>query len=64
MTFESETAARRRELVAEVARLARGVGAALPEARAVGLPAAPGVSEARGALVKWAKLLEEIVPPS
>jgi hypothetical protein len=30
----------------------------------VGLPVSPGVSEAREALVKWAKLLEEIVPPS
>jgi hypothetical protein len=63
VAFQDETAIRRGALVAEVGRLAQGVGAALREARMVGLPVEPGASEAREALARWAALLEELVPP-
>lgn len=56
-----EVALRRRALLAEVARLAGGVGAAIREARAVNLPTVPGISEAREALVAWAHLLDELL---
>ena len=58
-----ELSLRRRALLAEVTRLAGGVGAALREARAVNLPTVPGVSEAGEALVAWAHLLEELLTP-
>ena len=58
-----EIGLRRRALLAEVARLASGVGAAIREARAVNLPAVPGISEARETLVAWAHLLEELLAP-
>ncbi len=58
-----EIALRRRALLADVARLAGGVGAAVREARAVNLPTVPGVSQAREALVAWAHLLEELLTP-
>jgi len=58
-----EIALRRRALLADVARLAGGVGAAVREARAVNLPVQPGVSQAREALVAWAHLLEELLTP-
>jgi len=61
VAFEDEMAIHRRALVAEVGRLAKGVGAALREARAHGLPVEPGTSEAREALIRWAALLEELV---
>jgi hypothetical protein len=54
---------RRQALVAEVARLAQGVGAAVREARAVNLPVEPGVREGREALARRAVLLREVVPP-
>jgi hypothetical protein len=64
VAFQDETAIRRRALVAEVGRLAKGVGAALREARTYGLPVEPGTSEARDALIRWSALLEELVPPT
>jgi hypothetical protein len=56
-------AERRQALVVEVGRLARGVGAAMREARALYLPVEPGVDEAREALVRWAALLQHVIPP-
>jgi hypothetical protein len=58
-----EISLRRRALLAEVTRLASGVGAAIREARAVNLPTVSGISEAREALVAWAHLLEELLTP-
>jgi len=58
-----EIALRRRALLAEVTRLAGGLGAAVREARTVNLPVQPGISEAREALVAWAHLLEELLAP-
>jgi len=63
MAGGEDVSARRRALRDEVARLAGDVGLAVREARAVGLPLAPGVPEAREALVRWAVLLQELIPP-
>jgi hypothetical protein len=59
----ADIALQRRALLAEVTRLASGVGAAIREARAVNLPTVPGISEAREALVAWAHLMHELLAP-
>jgi hypothetical protein len=52
---------RRRALLAEVARLARDVGAAIRAAREINLPVEPGTAAARQTLVAWAHLLEGLL---
>jgi hypothetical protein len=54
--------AARRLLRAQVADLATGVGLAIRTARRLNLPIEPGVSEGPEALVRWAVLLQEIIP--
>jgi hypothetical protein len=46
-----------------VARLAAEVGRVVVEAEAVNLPVEPGVRQGRAALVRWAALLVEPLPP-
>jgi hypothetical protein len=52
----------RRLLRAQVADLATGVGLAIRTARGLNLPVEPGVREGRDALIRWARLLEELTP--
>jgi hypothetical protein len=58
---EEDVPARRRALRDEVTRLATDLGRAIREARSVNLPLAPGVPEAREALVRWANLLGQLL---
>jgi hypothetical protein len=51
-----------RLLRGQVADLATGVGLAIRTARRLNLPVEPGVREGRDALVRWAALLEEVMP--
>ena len=61
MAKDDPTAARRL-LRGQVADLATGVGLAIRAARSLNLPVEPGVREGRDALVRWAVLLEELIP--
>jgi hypothetical protein len=54
--------AARRLLRAQVADLATGVGLAVRTARRLNLPVEPGISEGREALVRWAQLLQDLIP--
>jgi hypothetical protein len=54
----------RQALRDDVTRLAADLGRAVVAAEAVGLPVEPGVREGRDALVRWAVLLEELLPPN
>jgi hypothetical protein len=54
--------AARRLLRAQVADLATGVGLAIRTARRLNMPVEPGVREGRDALVRWAVLLQELLP--
>jgi len=58
-----DVSARRRALRDEVARLAADLGRAVREARDVNLPLAAGVEAAREAVVRWANLLRDLLPP-
>jgi len=62
MPKENPTADRQ-QLVVQVGDLAAAVGLAIRTARRLHLPVEPGVREGRDALVRWAVLLEEILPP-
>ena len=42
--------------------LATGVGLAIRTARRLNLPVEPGVRDGRDALVRWAVLLEDVIP--
>jgi hypothetical protein len=53
---------RRRVLVLDVTQAAADVSRLIHEARDLNLPVEPGVREGRGALVRWAVLIEEILP--
>jgi hypothetical protein len=54
--------AARRLLVAQVRDLASSVGLAIGTARALHLPVEPGVRDGRDALIRWAVLLDDVVP--
>ena len=54
--------AARQLLVAQVHDLATGVGLAIRTARHLNVPVEPGVSEGRTALIRWAHLLDELLP--
>jgi len=56
------TPARRRRLLLDVAQAASEVSRLVHEARDLHLPVEPGVREGRDALVRWAVLLEEVIP--
>jgi hypothetical protein len=53
---------RRRVLVLDVTQAAAEVSRLTREAYDLNLPVEPGVREGRDALVRWAVLLEEVVP--
>ena len=53
---------RRRVLVLDVTQAAAKVSELIHEARAVNMPIEPGVRERRDSLVRWAVLLEELIP--
>jgi hypothetical protein len=54
---------RRRTLVLDVTQAASEVSRLVHEARDLHLPVEPGIREGRDSLVRWAVLLEEVIPP-
>jgi hypothetical protein len=59
---KDDPTAARRLLRGQVSDLATGVGLAIRTARSLNVPVEPGVREGRDALVRWAVLLEELLP--
>jgi hypothetical protein len=59
---EDNTSARRRALLLDVTQAAGETSRLVHEARDLQLPVEPGVREGRDALVRWAVLLEEVIP--
>jgi hypothetical protein len=57
------TPARRRRLLLDVTQAASEVSRLVHEARDLHLPVEPGIREGRDALVRWAVLIEEVLPP-
>jgi hypothetical protein len=53
---------RRHVLLVDVTRVASEVSRLIHEARDLNLPVEPGVREGRDALVRWAVLLEDLLP--
>jgi hypothetical protein len=53
---------RRHALLVDVTQAAGEVSRLVHEARDLNLPVEPGVREGRDALVRWAVLIEEILP--
>jgi hypothetical protein len=53
---------RRRVLVLDVTQAAAEVSRLVHEAHDLNLPIEPGVRDGRNALVRWAVLLEEVLP--
>jgi hypothetical protein len=56
------TPARRRRLLLDVTQAASEVSRLIHEASDLRLPVEPGVREGRDSLVRWAVLIEEILP--
>ena len=56
------TISRRRVLVLDVTQAAAEVSRLVREAYDLNLPVEPGVRDGRNALVRWAVLLEEVLP--
>ena len=54
---------RRRVLVLDVTQAASEVSRLVHEAHDLNLPVEPGVRPGRDSLVRWAVLLEEVIPP-
>jgi hypothetical protein len=61
---EDRIPARRRALLVDVTQAASEVWRLIHKARDVNLPVEPGVRDGRDALVRWAVLLEEVLPPA
>ena len=59
---EDNTSARRRALLLDVTQAAAEVSRLTREAYDLHLPVEPGVRDGRDALVRWAVLLEEVIP--
>jgi hypothetical protein len=59
---EDRTPARRRALVLDVTTTAGEVSRLIHEARDLSLPVEPGVRDGRDSLVRWAVLLEDVIP--
>ena len=53
---------RRHALLVDVTQAASEVSRLVHEARDINLPVEPGVREGRDSLVRWAVLLEELIP--
>jgi hypothetical protein len=62
MPDKDDISRRRRVLVLDVTQAAAKVSELIHEARTVNLPIEPGVREGRDALVRWAVLLDEVMP--
>jgi len=59
---ENEIIRRRSALLLDVTRAAAEVSRLVHEARDLNLPVEPGVRDGRDALIRWAVLLEEVLP--
>jgi hypothetical protein len=57
-----DTTRRRHVLLVDVTQAASEVSRLIHEARDINMPIEPGVREGRDALVRWAVLLEELLP--
>ena len=57
-----DTIRRRSALLLDITQAASEVSRLVHEARDLNLPVEPGVREGRDALVRWAVLLEEVIP--
>jgi hypothetical protein len=57
-----DTTRRRHVLLVDVTQAASDVSRLVHEARDLNLPIEPGVRDGRDALVRWAVLLEELIP--
>ena len=58
----NDTTRRRHVLLVDVTQAAGEVSRLVHEARDLNLPVEPGVRDGRDALVRWAVLLEEVIP--
>jgi hypothetical protein len=59
---EDRTPQRRRVLALDVVQAASEVSRLIHECRDLNLPVEPGIRDCRDALVRWAVLLEEVIP--
>jgi hypothetical protein len=59
---EENVTRRRHVLLVDVTQAASEVSRLIHEARDINLPVEPGVCDGRDALVRWAVLLEELLP--
>jgi hypothetical protein len=59
---EENVTRRRHVLLVDVTQAATEVSRLVHEARDLNLPVEPGVREGRDALVRWAVLLEAVIP--
>ena len=59
---EDRIPARRRALLVDVTQAASDVSRLVHEAHDLHLPVEPGVRDGRDALVRWAVLLEDVIP--
>jgi hypothetical protein len=59
---EENVTRRRHALLVDVTQAASEVSRLIHEARDLNLPVEPGVREGRDALVRWAVLIEELLP--
>jgi hypothetical protein len=59
---EDGTSRRRSRLLLDVTQAAGEVSRLVHEARDLNLPVEPGVRDGRDALVRWAVLIEEVLP--
>jgi hypothetical protein len=62
MPDHDDISRRRRALVLDVTQSAAEVSRLVHEARDLNLPVEPGVRDGRDALVRWAVLLDEVIP--
>jgi hypothetical protein len=60
--MQDDVTRRRSRLLLDVTTAAGEVSRLVHEARDLNLPVEPGVGEGRDALVRWAVLLEEVLP--
>ena len=60
--MQDDVTRRRSRLLLDVTTAAGDVSRLVHEARDLNLPVEPGVREGRDALVRWAVLLEEVIP--
>jgi hypothetical protein len=63
MSDHDDIPRRRRVLVLDVTQAASEVSRLVHEAHDLHLPVEPGVRPGRDSLVRWAVLLEEVIPP-